>query len=327
MLTRKTQVLVKTEGTPGSYDAPAVTDGILAYDVSATPEFKMFKRDPQGYDLSKYKSLSGIQTAAINFKVELLGTGSNETPPAAIQTLLSACNMTTTVSRVQPKTSDVSPISIQVEEDGVHKKFKGCSGNLRITGNTGEPVFLEFSFKGTIEDITAGALSELSGLPTTVPPVLLSAAFSTRVGSSESHIISSIEFDLQNEIAISTDISSATGVKRTYIANRNPVGSMDPEYNTSYDWLDQIISNVGGALSLEIGDTTNNRIRITAPKIRFMAMDPADRDGIRILTVPFEMNRDQEDNELIIDWAWSNLKTGAKRDLIGINESITVVIS
>ena len=326
MLSRKTQVLVKTEGTPGTFEVPAVTDGILAYDVVATPEFKMFKRDPQGALLSRYKSLSGVQTATITFKVELLGTGSDETPPTAIQTLLSGCNMATTVSRVQPKTTDVSTISIQVEEDGILKKFKGCSGNMRITGNVGEPVFLEFSFKGTIEDILAGALSELTGLPTTTPPVLLSASFSTYVGSSESHLINSIEFDLQNEVGFSYSVSSATGIKRTYITGRNPVGSIDPEYNTTYDWLDNIISNTQGALSLIIGSTTNNRIRITVPKIRFMAMDPGDREGVRILTVPFEMNKDQENDELVIDWAWISLKTGTRRDIIGVRESITVAI-
>ena len=132
---------------------------------------------------------------------------------------------------------------------------------------------------------------------------------------------------MQNEIAFSSDISKSTGVYRAYITGRNPIGSMDPEYNTSYDWLDRIIANDLGQLSLMVGSITNNRYRITCPKIRFLAMDPADREGIRILTVPFEVNRDKSNDEIIIEFGLVAMEGGTKFDSISIAESITVSVA
>ena len=316
MLTRLTQVLVKAETTNGTWNAPENTGGILAYEVVATPAFEMFKRDPMHSDLSRYQSLTGKQTASITFKTEVRGDGASVDPPDNIQVLLLACKMAVSGSTIIPKSTTDTTISIQVEEDGIHKQFKGCGGNVRLTGTAGEPMFFEFTFMGTIHDIAAGTLTTLSGIPTTVPPILISASFSTNVGSSQSHLINTIEFDLQNEVVMSPDINTSTGVKAAKIVGREPVGSFDPEYNTTYDWLDAIISNTQGTLSLTLGSSQYNNIRITCPQIRFLAMDPMDRDGIRALTVPFEMNRSSGNDEIVLDWS----------DLLTVNtyDSITI---
>ena len=318
MLTRLTQILIKEETTNGTWNAPGATDGVLAYEVVATPAFEMFKRDPQHADLSRYESLIGKQTASIAFKTEIRGDGSTVDPPDNIQTLLEACKCQVSGSTIVPKSTTDTTISIQVEEDGIHKKFRGCAGNLRIVGVSGEPMFLEFTFTGTIEDILAGALSTLTGIPTTTPPSLLSAKFSTNVGSSEEHLINNIEFDLQNEVVMTPDINKSGGVLAAKIVGRNPVGSFDPEYNTTYDWLDDILSNTQGALTLNIGTSDYNKLRITCPAIRFLAMDPMDRDGIRALTVPFEMNRSSGNDEIVLDWGYLNLEIGTVYESIAI---------
>lgn len=304
MLIRKTQVLIKAESPNGTWNAPGVGDGLLAYNVVATPEFAMFKRDPHFRDLSRYESLSGMQSATISFSVEVRGDGVAAIPPTNIATAMAACNFQISgLDALIPKSTDVTTISIQIEEDGEHKRFKGCAGNVTIGGNVGEPMFLNFTFRGTIHDIQAGTLSTLTGLPTVAPPVLLSAAFSTNVGGAENHLISAIEFDMQNEITLSPDVSAATGIRAARIVGRNPIGSMDPEYNTTYDWLADIITNAQGTLSLVLGSVSNNTITITAPQIRFLAMDPLDRDGIRALTVPFELNRSAGDDEIKLEWS------------------------
>lgn len=303
MLTKKTQILFKAESPNGTWNAPGVGDGVLAYDVVATPEFSMFKRDPQYKDLSRYQSLSGQQTATITFKIAARGSGDDTNPPDTWERLFTACGMSTSTADVTPNSSAITTLSIQVEEDGVHKTFVGCGGNIRIVGNVGEPVFFEFTFRGTIRDITSGVLSTLTGIPTTVPPVLLSASFSTTLtGGAQSHLISAIEFDLQNEIALRADVNVSTGVKSAVRTSRNPIGSLDPEYSTSYDWLNEIITNVLGTLTIDIGSVSQNYIQITCPKIRFLAMDPTDREGIRALTVPFEMNRSSGNDEINLDW-------------------------
>ena len=317
MLTRKTQVLIKAEDSNGTWKAPGETNGILAYDVVATPAFEMFKRDPMYADLSRFKSLVGKQTASITFRTEMRGDGATVDAPDNIQVLLLACKMVVSGSTIVPKSATDTTISIQVEEDGVWKQFKGCGGNVRITGTAGEPCFFEFTFTGTIHDITAGALTSLSGVPTTTPPVLISAVFTTNVGESQSHLINTVEFDLQNEVVMSPDINAATGVLAAKIVGRNPVGSFDPEYNTTYDWLDQIISNTEGTLSLTIGSAQYNNMRITCPAIRFLSMDPLDRDGIRCLTVPFEINRSSGNDEIVLDWS----------DLLTVNEYEEITIA
>ncbi len=323
MLIRRTQILIEVEATPGTWDAPDAADGVLAYDVVATPEFAMFKQDPQGKLLSRYKSLSGIQSGTITFRLEIRGHGSTENPPDNHEIVLEACGFSEANGRLEPTTTQPGSVSIQVEEDGMVGKYKGCLGNVRFIGVVGEPMFYEFTFRGTIEDITSGSLTTLTGLPTTVPPVLLSASFSTSVSSAESHIINSIEFDMQNEIAFSTSVSETTGIYRAYITGKNPVGSFDPEYNTSFDWLDRIITNDLGGLYLELGSVTNNRCMISCPNIRFMAMDPGDREGVRILTVPFEMNKTKKDSGIILEFGCVARHSGTKYDIAVVTESIS----
>ena len=46
-------------------------------------------------------------------------------------------------------------------------------------------------------------------------------------------------------------------------------------------------------------------------------MDPQDRDGIRALTVPFEMNRSAGNDEIVLDWS----------DLLTVNVSDSVTLA
>ena len=148
------------------------------------------------------------------------------------------------------------------------------------------------------------ALSTLapSGLDTTVPPVLLSAAFATNIATSEDHTISTIEFDMQNEIALRPSVNAAEGIAFAHITGRNPVGSFDPELVAigDYNWYTQVSATTTGTLTLTLGSVAGNSFLITCPAIKFLGMDPLDREGIRCLTVPFGMNASSGNDEISI---------------------------
>jgi len=306
MLTRKTTLLLKVESVPGTFQSDiAAADGMLAYEPAGSPDISMFKRDPYRAHISRLKSLSGTRAASITFKVEIKGSGTAGTAPDWAPALI-ACGFAETLvaltsATYKPTSGNglLAPCSIEIYEDGGLKQFAGCMGSVKLVGAVGEPMFLEFTFRGKIYAITADTLITPT-VDSTVPPVLLNAAFATNLGGSESHIISSFEIDMQNEVNLRPSVNDEVGYDYAQIVGRNPVGSMDPEYSTTYDWLAKITEDTEGTLTLTLGSVSGNIITTTAPKLRFLGMDPADRGGIRTLTVPFELNASSGNDEISI---------------------------
>ena len=307
LLTRLASVAAKLDSPAGTYQTPAKEDCIICYDPVVTPEIGMFKRDGFRQWLSRDPSVPGSRAVTVAFKVELKGSGTADGVPDW-DLLMKACGFAqtspgTNILYKPGSAAEVeTPYSLNVIHDGQSWSLAGCMGNVRIAGVVGEPMFLEFTFRGKIEAYTALATLVPTALDTTVPPVLVSASFATNIGSSKSHMISAIEFDMQNEIALRPSGNEPEGIDYANITGRNPIGSFDPELigQGTYDWYAQTIAVTTGTLTLTLGATAGNIITITCPDIKFLGMDPLDREGIRCLTVPFEMNASSGNDEISI---------------------------
>lgn len=310
LLTRIGSIAIKAEEAPGTYQADiADTDCFLAYDIVITPEIPMFKRDPFREYLSRDKSIPGQQGVTATFRIELKGSGQGTEPPDWDE-VPRECGLLRSTGVDYTQYTPVLPeqlaraASLDIRLDGVGYQISGAVGNVRIVGRVGEPMFMECTFRGKLEDVVTAATLTPSGLDDIVPPVLLSASFATNIGGSQSHLISEIEFDMQNEIVLRPSVNEPEGIYVAQIIGRNPIGSFDPELvdEATYNWWDHLIakSSDTGTLTLTCGSVQGNIIEITAPAIRLLGMEPLDREGIRCLRIPFEMNASAGNDEIQI---------------------------
>lgn len=298
----------KVETTEGTAIALAGADANnLVMDPKFDAEVPMFARKFIDASLSPHKQIATTRGGAIAFKTELKGSGAAGTAPA-IGKLLRACGFGETVVAstsvtYSPKSAivDIPTLTIATYRDGVRKAIKGCRGNVKYSGKSGEPGVLEFEFMGVYDGVTDAAILTPSGVETTIPQSLLSAAFSI---ASFSAFVSQISFDMANVLEKRGDINTASGFISTLLTGREPKGSFDPEDEpvATHDFYGRWLANTTGALTWKHGATAGNICTFTAPTVQYTNIAEGDRNGIATLGTDFLMARNAGagDDELSI---------------------------
>lgn len=304
MLTRRKQIAAAVEDNEGSPQALAADQAkFLAYDPQMTFDIPPFKRNPVRATLSRMASVMGVQPAKITFGLELRGSGTKGTAPAW-GIFLRACGFGETpdpgnsVTWV-PASSAIPSLTIACYHDGVIKKMVGCRGTVKFIHKNGEPVMMEFEFTGVFHGWITGAL--LSGISheSTVPPKFQSVSL---LMHGYATTISALEFDMANTVSLRDDANSSGGLLSAVITERNPVGTFDPEavLIATHDFMARLIAGTLAAFTETIGSADGNKFVITAPKVQYVKVDPADRNGIATNDVAFELSLDSGDDEFSI---------------------------
>ena len=311
MLTRRRVLAAAIESTPGTAEAITAADGgILVISPKIEANIEMEGRKVILPSLSNLPDLPGKQGATLTFSAELKGAGTTYAADnvPAIGKYLQACGFSEVVdTTVGDETVTYAPISDSVPtltmwlyEDGIVKKIRGAQGTVKISAEDGKPIYADFTFTGVWDGVADAAIISPT-FETSVPPVLLSAAFSV---DSYAAKISKLDADIANTVALLEDISDETGYSRALITARLPVGSFDPEMNTvaTYDWFGKWLAGGTGALSATVGATQYNKYDITAPAVQYIKVTDADRNGIAINDIGFKLNQsaDAGDDEIQI---------------------------
>jgi hypothetical protein len=185
---------------------------------------------------------------------------------------------------------NIPSLTMATYEGGlVSKKIKGARGNVKFTLRTGEPVMMDFSFQGVRSSVAD--VASLSGIAheTTVPPVFQDAAFLMGAYGAK---VSEIDIDIGNSLAARDDVNDSMGLLSFLIADRMPVGSVDPEMVTiaTYDFYAKWFAGTMVALDFTVGSTTGNKFRFFAPKVQYTGAEDVDRNGIQVVRCPFDLN-------------------------------------
>jgi len=301
MLESRTQLAIKVEGTEGSAEAPENTDAVLHRNAKFIPDIAMTQRDMRSSSLSQFSAVPGKRQAAIEFEMELKGSGSAGTAPES-GICLKGCGFTETVDTgvsvtYTPASSSIGSYTLLLYEDGILHKIWGARGTVKLILKAGEPGILSFSFIGA--DFSATDVALLSGCSydSTLPPAFLSAQLTI---DSYAALLSSLEIDIANTLALREDANKESGHYSTIISKRMPVMSIDPEkvLVATYDFYGKLRSGNEGALSTVLGGTAGNICTITAPKVQYTKIDEAEREGIRTLGIDCQLNRSSGDDEL-----------------------------
>lgn len=308
ILSNRVVLAGKAEVTEGSAETLAGSD---ANNLIKAPKFDadipMFKREFNDNSLSPHGQIATTRASMIEFQLELKGSGTPGTAPA-LGKYLKSCGMKETVVAstsvtytMESSLALIPSMTIAAYRDGLKRMSSGARGNFKYTGKGGEPGMLEFSFAGVDVDVTDVALPTPSGVESTIPPSLLSAAFSI---ASFQAVISQIQFDLSNVLQRRGDINKASGFISTLLTGREPKGSFDPEDElvATHDFYGRWKANTTGALTWKHGATAGNIITFTVPKAQYTKLSESERGGIAILNADFLMQRNSTagDDELSI---------------------------
>lgn len=302
----KAVVGVKEEAVAYTYGIPGAGECWPAFDISISYSGDSFQRTESRQILGKLDDVPGPASVEIGFKTIVVGSGTAGTAPH-YNHALRACGMqeadngTTDVtyypwSVFDGDTSVTGPpqlnnpfeaASVVVYEDGVSYGAKGCAGNVKFICKSGEPMVMEFLFKGAYVAVADTAIVTPTGVSTETPPTFLSAGLTT-IGAASTPF-ESLEYDLGNDIQPVVDANDSAGVKGYTIVDRRMVGRFDPDMvlvgtdDVFGDWR----AGTTGAISTGAIGTAGNRITFTAGRCQYRPPSMADRNGFRTLDQEF----------------------------------------
>lgn len=315
-LKQKRVVAVKHETTIGTAIAVDATDAAFnAYDVSTNMTAELTERMMTGY-FSRHQGSLGNFQAVVTFKTELTGNGSGASN-AWLDVLLPCAGMIETTDTFSPNSA--APLTttgtgvnhtatVVAYEDGVAKTVVGCMANVIITGQSGKPVELEWTFMGKWASAVADTAILAPTLPTLRPVVFADATYT--IGAASVGCLGNFKIDLGNQVTLLPCAGDATGFEHAIISGRQTTGSIDPESRlvATGDVFGQLKNGSELAFSLamngvDASGSTTDVITFAGPAIQYASISDADRNGIDVDQIEFNFNGSTGDDELTIDFS------------------------
>jgi hypothetical protein len=316
MLSRRRVVAAKIESVEGTMETITVSEaGILVRDPKFDPDVNMFDRNVVSVSLSPFKDRPGTRMATLSFQTELIGSpngssyaGANQ---PALDVYLRACGFQRDVAgdgstvKYYPRSSGLETITIWLYADGVVYKMYGCRGNVKFSGNVGEPCMAEFSFQGVFDSVADTAIvSPTYG--TAVPPPLLSATISLMDTDLYRLICASFELDMNNQLQMRQDTRQAAGFRSCLLTGRKLQGKIDPEMDlvATHPFHSRWMAGTSAALQVgTVGSTQYNRFTIYCPAVVYTKIGDTDRTGISVADLSFMCARTSADNEIYLTFS------------------------
>lgn len=217
-------------------------------------------------------------------------------------------------------------LSLGVIEDGRAKKMTGARGTVSFSGEIGKPVFMNFTFKGTLASISDRAPVVGVAYDSLVPPRFMGATF--RLGSqansgypgynsfTSEHTprITSFSLDFASQVNVQRDATQANGTTVAFQTNtRQGKGQLNPEVRPEASFPLLNLFKDGNTFRMRCGWGVNdgNRFLITAPACKVTGAGAGDRDGFATDDLSFDLSTlgvngaEREDCELVFINSWA----------------------
>lgn len=291
LLSRKRLILVKTESTYGTDSTPAGTDALLVRNLDITPlSGDIVSRDLIRPYLGNFDQLIAQTSVAINFEVELAGSGTAGTAPKYDAILkasgLAATIVASTSVTYAPVSASFSSVTIYFNLDGVLHKLTGCRGSMNMSCAVGAIPTLSFNLTGVYNAPTDTAAPAVTYSAQAVPLIFREGNTSAFSFFSYSGQLQSVDFNLANELVYRELVG---GTKETLITDRKPAGTVMIEAPTiaAKDFFSAAIGTATGNLTFLHGTTAGNRVTFTASQVDLLNPTYQDQDSIMMLSVPY----------------------------------------
>lgn len=306
-LLRKRRILAaKVETTVGTAISLSASDATYnVFDTEIQDDSDNDMRDGQSA-FSSLPSVPSQKVGTVKFKTELIGGSS---APAWMSTLLSGCGvvMSTLVGSFQtnpPGSGGVKTLTLGVYEDGLFKSICGAMGNAVFTFTAGKRVMIEWTFKGCW--VAPSDVALITPTYNTVAPIRFISS-SLTWNSTWTPRVAEMTLDFGNDVQMREDGASAGGLLSAVIVGRKPIVKMDPEATLLASGSG--IADVHGLRASRTESTLSwsctsgaTTVAFSAPKAQITKITEADRNGIQVDQVEFQLNRSAAagDDELTI---------------------------
>lgn len=326
LISRKKLVLVRIEAAqgvdPGNLTAAA--DALLVDEADVVPEFQIVERPVLKTTFGQVPHVVGAFIGRWSMTFELKGV----TPLGTIpdwDPVFVACgwqrNQTAGVSVVyRPHTTGnagaagfeqvATSMTLYVLIDGVRHRLTDCIGSIVAAGAVGERFMVTAEGSGQLTLDAAGTtklLLEDTAFPAAatfdaaLPPVMLSIDLDI---DGFDVVASNFSFDSGMEVADRPNMNRLSGWQGSFIANRNMVGTVDPEleFVATEDFLAALDAGRQMALTAEIGGAAGSgtRLELSAPVVQYTSYAYGDRNGAVILDMGLAFKESTGDDELQI---------------------------
>jgi hypothetical protein len=291
LLSRKRLILVKTESTYGTDSTPAGTDALLVRNLDITPlSGDVVSRDLIRPYMGNFDQLISMTSVAINFEVELAGSGTAGTAPK-YDAILKACGLAATIVSstsvtYAPVSASFSSATIYFNVDGVLHKLTGCRGSMNMSCAVGAIPTLAFNLTGVYNAPTDTAQPAVTYSAQATPLIFREGNTSAFSFFSYSGILQSVDFNLANDLVYRELVG---GTKETLITDRKPAGTVMIEAPTiaTKDFFTTALASSTGNLTFLHGTTAGNRVTFLASQVDVLNPTYQDQDSIMMLSVPY----------------------------------------
>ena len=305
LLSRLSVLAVKVETTPGT--AESLTNAEAAYnfmDAEINGDITVSTRPIQG-SFRKLPGVPGARAAEATFSLELTGDGAG-TYPAWATTLLAGCGIAESPTDSatpfnEAPGANVKTLTLGLYENGRRKLMSGAVGNVVFNFVPGEPVMMNFTFRGVYQGVSDTAI--LAPTYPTITPIRASSSGGAFTINSVAQTFASASFDVGNQIELRPSVSTASGFSHGIITDRTPVWNIDPEAKlvATADVFGDWVSGTTRALSVSISDAEDT-VRFIAPAVQKTSVSNADRNGLRVDTQTLMCVRSGADAEFKIEF-------------------------
>lgn len=193
--------------------------------------------------------------------------------------------------------SQIPTLTLSIIEDGRYKELNGCRGTVTFSGNIGEPIMMNFEFKGLLAATAAGDAGAIPGVTysSLIPNALLGVTYRVgddsddTVGVEVSPRLQSFGITHGNTMGIPRDAGQATGVydaahQTARSTEGNMVVAVAPE--TTFDWSAKLESGAAVRAYLSLGGVTD-LFAFSIPGMVLTGESGGDTEGIA--TVDYAM--------------------------------------
>jgi hypothetical protein len=208
----------------------------------------------------------------------------------------------------------IPTLSMGIAMDGVRQSISFARGTVSMSGTIGEPMILQFEFKGAFFAIAdQGNVGGVS-FDQAVPPVLLDADMALGHLADTYALefipcIRTISLAMGNEVTYNECMSNPAGIDNTLIVSRAPTGSIDPTLMPESVWtyMNDFLANTSYRARLTVGNTLGNQFLFSMPALSTTGAPTGDRNGISTRQIAFELTGGSQgvsalnsENELVI---------------------------
>ena len=285
----KLEILAKIEASYGvDPTLSAAQDAVLAENVTITHPGDVIDRNGIGGTMTPLPHQIARSHSTIEFDVEFKGSGAVDTPPDW-GPLIQACGFNEAINAAvsvvyTPISGNMPSLAIEYFIDAFKFQILGCRGNVAFDLTVGQRPMMRFSFIGKYQNPTNVVLP--NGTYQATRPVPMKA-IGLNIGA-YAPVLASWRIDMQNDVQIADDVNAADGYGPVRVADRNPLGVIDPEWElvATYDFWDNWQQGTEQQIACQFGPGGGERIDIKAPKTVFREMNYGERGGFANLLIP-----------------------------------------